>query len=73
MFLERSEKIYKIYDSIKNKNVSRIYPEKILCNSLIIDRCITHDRRKVFYIDDDHPSIEGAKLIVNKIEKAMLN
>jgi peptidoglycan/LPS O-acetylase OafA/YrhL len=72
VFLERSKNIYKIYKSINSQNIIRIYPEKILCNSLIKDRCITHDKSKVFYIDDDHLSYEGAKLIVNKIEKALL-
>ncbi len=73
VFLERSKYIYKIYDSISNENIIRIYPEKILCNSLIKDRCITHDKSKVFYIDDDHLSYDGAKLIVNKIENVLLN
>ena len=72
VFLERSKNIYKIYNSIDNENVTRIYPEKILCNSLIKDRCITHDKAKVFYIDDDHLSYDGAKLVVNKIEDALL-
>ena len=72
VFLERSKNIYKIYKSINSQNIIRIYPEKILCNSLIKNRCITHDKSKVFYIDDDHLSFEGAKLIVNKTEKALL-
>ena len=72
VFLERSKNIYKIYKSINSQNIIRIYPEKILCNSLIKNRCITHDKSKVFYIDDDHLSYDGAKLIVNKIEKALL-
>ena len=72
VFIERSKKIHKIYNSIENENITRIYPEKILCNSLIKDRCITHDQSKVFYIDDDHLSVDGAKLIVNNIEKALL-
>ena len=73
VFLERSKKIHKIYNKIKDENITRIYPEKILCNSLIKDRCITHDQSRVFYIDDDHLSIDGAKLVVNSIEQALLN
>jgi len=72
VFLKRSQNIYQIYKSINNQNIIRVYPEKILCDSLIKNRCITHDKSKVFYIDDDHLSYEGAKLIVNKIEKALL-
>ena len=72
-FLKRSKNIYKIYNSIDYKNIIRIYPEKILCNSLIKDRCITHNKSKVFYIDDDHLSYDGAKLIVNEIKNALLD
>tara|TARA_B100001057_G_C22494929_1_gene811696 strand:- start:35 stop:775 length:741 start_codon:yes stop_codon:yes gene_type:complete len=72
VFLERSKNIYKLYGNVDNQNVVRIYPEKILCNSLIKDRCITHDKSKVFYVDDDHLSYDGAKLIVNKIIRALL-
>ena len=73
VFLKRSEKIYKIYNKIDNENITRIYPEKLLCNSLIKDRCITHDQSKVFYIDDDHLSIDGAKLIVDRIKESLLH
>ena len=70
--MERSKKIHEIYDGINDENITRIYPEKVLCSSLIKDRCVTHDKSKVFYIDDDHLSIDGAKLIVDRIEKALL-
>jgi peptidoglycan/LPS O-acetylase OafA/YrhL len=73
VFLERSEKVYRIYNSIENKNITRIYPEKIFCDTLIKSRCITHDQSKVFYIDDDHLSIDGAKLIINEIKRELLN
>ena len=72
VFMERSKKIHEIYDGINDENITRIYPEKVLCNSLIKDRCVTHDKSKVFYIDDDHLSYDGAKLIVNKIKKVLL-
>ncbi len=72
VFLERSEGVYKIYDGIKSENVLRVYPEKLLCDTLIKDRCITHNETKVFYIDDDHLSLDGARLIVNRIKKALL-
>jgi peptidoglycan/LPS O-acetylase OafA/YrhL len=71
-FLERSNNIYKLYDNLDYENILRIYPERVLCNTLIKDRCITHDESNVFYIDDDHLSYDGAKLIVNKIKDALL-
>ena len=41
----------------------------IFCDSLIKDRCITHDNEKLFYLDDDHISSAGSELIVNQILK----
>ena len=73
VFLDRTRNIYEIYDNVSAKKILRVYPEKILCDNLIKDRCITHDDKKVFYIDDDHLSYEGAKLIVNKIKGILYN
>jgi hypothetical protein len=73
VFKKRSGKIYNIYDSINSENIFRIYPEKILCNRLIKNRCITHDNENVFYIDDDHLSYVGAKLIMSEIKKTIFS
>ena len=69
VFVKRSEDIYSIYNKIIHDNLFRIYPEKIFCNSLILNRCITHSDKKVFYIDDDHLSYDGASLVVDNIGK----
>ena len=69
IFLKRSKDIYNIYDGITHDDLFRIYPEKIFCNSLISKRCITHNDKKVFYIDDDHLSYDGASLIVENINE----
>ena len=69
VFKKRTREIYNIYDAINSENIFRIYPEKILCNKLIKNRCVTHNSKNVFYIDDDHLSYVGAKLIVSEIRK----
>ena len=71
-FLNRTSHVYQIFDSINYERITRIYPEKLFCNNLIQNRCITHDKKKVFYIDDDHLSYDGAKMIVNKISESIL-
>jgi hypothetical protein len=68
-FLKRSKDIYNIYDDIIDDDLFRVYPEKIFCNSLILERCITHNDKKVFYIDNDHLSYDGANLVVGNIKK----
>ena len=59
-------------DSIKGKNIHRVYPHRIFCDNVIDKRCVTHDNENIFYADDDHPSLKGAEmindLIIKKIE-----
>ena len=66
-FLKRSQKSFELLDSINHKNIYRIYPHKFFCNNLIINRCITHDEKKIYYYDDNHLSFEGSKIINNMI------
>ena len=48
----------------------------MFCDKIIKNRCITHDDKNIFYIDDDHPSLKGAEmindLIMKEIEKIEL-
>ena len=47
-----------------------------ICDTIIKDRCVTHDKNNLFYRDDDHPSLKGAEmindLIMKEIEKIEL-
>ena len=60
-------------NSIQSKNIFRVFPHKIFCNTYIKNRCVTHDGKNIFYADDDHPSYMGSKmindLIIEKINK----
>ncbi len=59
---------YEVLDSLKN--VLRVYPENILCNSYLPNRCaaITHEGIPL-YFDDDHPSPYAAEKISKEIVK----
>ena len=67
--LERSKSSFLLFDKIEGKNILRIYPHKLFCNTIKKGRCLTHDNEYIFYSDDDHPSIKGAELINNLILK----
>jgi peptidoglycan/LPS O-acetylase OafA/YrhL len=73
VYKDRTKSSFELLDSIKGKNVHRVYPHKIFCNTLVIDRCITHDEKNIFYADYDHLSYNGSllvnKLIIEKIKK----
>ena len=67
VYKERTKTSFEMLDSIKGKNIIRIYPHKLLCNTKIKNRCLTHDDNVLFYSDFDHLSIEGSRLINNLI------
>jgi len=63
----RTKSSFEMLDSIKGKNVYRVYPDRLFCDSLIKNRCIANDNKNVFYFDENHQSIIGAELINNLI------
>ena len=76
IYKKRTSVTFKVLDSIKNDNIFRVYPHKLYCDTLIKNRCISHDDKNIFYSDDDHPSLKGAEmindLIMKEIEKIEL-
>jgi len=77
VYKERSNSSFELLDSIVHKNIYRVYPHKLFCDTEIKGRCMTHDDKNVFYADDDHPSkISSEKinnLIMKEINKISLN
>jgi peptidoglycan/LPS O-acetylase OafA/YrhL len=69
VFLSRNKDTFDILDTVQNKNILRIYPHSIFCDKLLKNRCITHDDKDVFYIDDDHLSLKGSELVIKEIIK----
>ena len=73
VFKKRHRKIFKVLDGLEHKNLFKIYPHKIFCNSIIENRCITSLNGKILYSDDVHVSIYGSQmindLILNEIKK----
>ena len=43
------------------------------CNTIIKERCMTHNQKNVFYLDNNHLSIEGAKMVNNLILSKIKN
>ena len=67
----RSKKSFEVLDSIKHRNIIRIYPHELFCNNEDSGRCVSHSIDSVFYRDDDHLSDSGARLLSDKILKAI--
>lgn len=58
-------------DGIDAKNISRVMPEKIFCNSYISQRCIAQKDYVPYYHDTNHLSLEGSKLVAREIYKSL--
>jgi len=69
LFKSRTLSTFELLDSIKGDNVYRVYPHKLFCNTVVKNRCVTHDKKKIFYYDSNHPSLAGAEMINNLIIK----
>ena len=73
VYKNRTKSSFEFLDSITGSNVFRVYPDRLFCNSLIKNRCLTHDSENLFYVDDDHPSLKGSQmindLIIDEIKK----
>ncbi len=72
VFKERNKEVIEILDSIgEHKNLRRVYPHKVLCDTFIKNRCVAVLNGKSFYYDDDHLSIYGSEFITPKIIEAI--
>lgn len=72
VFKERNKNAYLALDNIgAHKNLIRIYPEDILCDTYIAKRCAAHLNGKPLYRDDDHLSKLGADLVISEVMKKL--
>lgn len=70
-WIKRRNSSHLIYDKIENKNIFKIYPENIFCNSFIKNECVGALNNSIFYMDHYHLSSEGAELVVKDILKIL--
>ncbi len=71
VYKKRTESSFELLNSIEGKNIIRIFPDKLFCNTVIKDRCLTHDNEYIFYADDDHPSSRAGEMINEQIMQEM--
>ena len=69
VYKNRSKSSFELLDSIQGNNIHRVYPHKLFCDTIIKERCVTHDDESIYYTDAHHPSIYGSELINNLIIK----
>ena len=69
IYKNKNKSSFKLLDNIEGENIYKIYPHTLFCNNYILDKCITHDKKHIFYEDGNHPSLKGAEMINNLIIK----
>ena len=67
VYKKRTKEVFEILDDLKHSNLKRVYPHKMFCNTVILDRCITHDKNSIFYKDAHHLSRFGNDKLFKKI------
>jgi peptidoglycan/LPS O-acetylase OafA/YrhL len=73
VFLNRNRRVIDAFDSIEEqKNLVRIRPEQLFCQTNSGGRCVTVKGESILYYDDDHLSNRGSKFIAEEVVKAML-
>jgi peptidoglycan/LPS O-acetylase OafA/YrhL len=63
VYKDRTESSFNLLDSIKGKNIYRVYPHELFCDRIKKGRCATHDNKSLFYVDEEHTSLLGSEMI----------
>tara|TARA_Y100000389_G_scaffold191519_1_gene217826 strand:- start:1145 stop:2083 length:939 start_codon:yes stop_codon:yes gene_type:complete len=65
--------VEEMYKSIDSKNIFLIDTFEIFCNEIKLNYCVGATQDRIYIYDDNHPSTEGSKLIISKIELILNN
>ena len=55
--------IFTRLNKLVHRNLYKMYPHKIFCNSMVKNRCIAHNSKEIFFIDSEHVAKKGSILI----------
>jgi peptidoglycan/LPS O-acetylase OafA/YrhL len=73
-FKVRNRFIVNIFDSFSNReNFYPVRPSEVFCDSFRKNRCVAQYDSVPYYYDDDHLSDEGAKLVVDKFLRKIVD
>ena len=50
-------------NKLNHRNLYKMYPHKIFCNSVVKNKCIAHNSNEIFFIDGVHVAKKGSILI----------
>lgn len=68
VYMQRNRRVFELFDKEPNDgSIVRVRPDLVLCNTFVLARCATNNGTDVFYHDDDHLSIKGADLVIDRL------
>ena len=68
-YLNRSKEAFNLLDTINHKNIYKVYPHSLICQNIVKDFCVTHNKTDIFYSDTTHPSAKASEMINDLIMK----
>ena len=72
-YIAINKDVFDFFDTLKNKNIHRILPHNLFCNTKVKDQCLMHNEKDIFFSDEYHLSITGAEmvseLLIDKIDQ----
>ena len=71
-YLDQNKKVLSFFDNLEHKNLYRIYPHKIFCDTNIEKVCFTHEGKNIFYSDRQHLSFLGAEKLAEEVFNMIL-
>jgi hypothetical protein len=63
IYKSSNKRVFDALDRIASPNLVRIFPHTSLCNADVKERCVVVKDGKILYIDEDHLSIDGARIV----------
>ncbi len=64
---QRNAVAHRLLDAATAPNLRRVRPEQRFCNTVIAQRCVVQAAGLLYYADDDHLSLPGARLVVGDL------
>jgi len=64
---QRKKSSYQLLNNIEHKNLIRIFPDEIFCDSFISGECVSKFENNLYFFDEIHLTLEGQKLVSNLI------
>ena len=77
VYIERQEwestsfKSNNYFKNIENSDITIIDSTETFCNEIVVDKCIGAFKDRILYYDDNHLTVEGAKIIGDKVIKSI--